>query len=507
MNKVLYTTLAGLMGIQLALPLPVYAADEPAEAAEESVVATEEMGDEEMEVSESEEFKGFSVQHTINDGALAEEQIGSDPLALLNKLKTDIQAQIEAQGKPLTITTEIKPIVDEEIEEGLNGVPVLTVATTIAEDGTGKSEFSVPAWERVLPAEDDESGEVNLSWKGLTGDMAYGENFAEPAFNMIVAALDFQEAGDDGVKIELAESTMSGKLDADMMPVKFTLALPKFTVADSDGNLLVSEVAIDTITEEKALEGKGSVDLSSGTVKMAKIAFNDKEEGINLSLDGFELVAGGDVKGELLSYSVSSSIAKLLLEGIDEDKIDISYQDSWSLNNLNAGSVSRIQKQLRMLQKQHQRGMMSEDMIGMALIGSLMQELPNLLQASPEIAANKLALSTQYGKLDAMARVSLDGSKPINIQDIGAVIMALKASADVKIDESLLKEVFAMQARSEMPEDAEVDEDTLSAMIDQQIQGFTEGKFLVKDGEQYTLKATMEGGKLLVNGQEMPLPL
>ncbi len=502
MNKVLYTTLAGLMGIQLALPLPIYAVEE----AEEEVVATEEMGETEVEASESDEFKGFTVQHTVKDGALAEEQVGADPLALLNKLKTDIQAQIKSQGKPLTITTEIKPIVDEEVEEGLNGVPVLTVATTIAEDGTGKSEFSVPTWERVLPAEDD-SGEVKLSWKGLTGDMAYGENFAEPAFNMIVAALDFQEEGDDGVKIELAESTVSGKLDADMMPVKFMLALPKFTVADSDGSLLVSDVAIDSMTEAKALEGDATVDLSSGTIKMAKITFNDKEEGINLLLDGFELVAGGDVKDSLMSYTVSSNIAKLLLEGVDEDKIDVSYQDSWSLNNLNAGSVSRIQKQLRMLQKQHQSGMMSEDMIGMALIGSLMQELPNLLQASPEIAANKLALSTQYGKLDAMASVSLDGSKPINIQDIGAVIMALKASADVKIDESLLKEVFAMQARSEMPEDAEVDADTLSAMIDQQIQGLTEGKFLVKDGEQFTLKATMEGGKLLVNGQEMPLPL
>lgn len=511
MNKILYTTLAGLMGIQITLSLPLYAQTEQAEeTTEEKVIATEEMSDTEMEVSENTDFKGFTIQHTINDGALPEEQIEADPLVLLSKLKTDIQAQIEALGKPLTISTEIKPIVDKDIETGLNGVPVLTISTNIAEDGSGKSDFNVPSWERVLPA-DEESGEINLSWKGLTGDMAYGENFAKPAFNMIVSALNFQEVGDDGVKIELAESSMSGQLDADMMPVKIAFALPKFAITDTSSNLSVNELSINANTEVKTLSGEGmtegSVNLSTGTVKVSKLELKDQEEGINLLLDAFELVGKGDVDGSWINYTLSSSIAKLLVDGMDEDKIDVSYQDSWSLNRLNVDSVARIQKQLNMLQKQHQSGMMSEDMMGMALIGTLMQELPNLLQASPELAANKVLLTTQHGKFDAMASLSIDGSKPFNMQDMNAVIQVLKASADVKIDEGLLKEVFIMQARSEMPEDQEIDEATLTAMVDQQIQRLTEGKLLVKDGEQYLLKATMEGGKLLVNGQEMPLPM
>ena len=162
-----------------------------------------------------------------------------------------------------------------------------------------------------------------------------------------------------------------------------------------------------------------------------------------------------------------------------------------------------IQNQVRELHKQRSEGTLSEDMMGMAMMGTFMQVIPGLLSKSPEIAINKLQLETDEGKLQGKASVSIDGSKPLNIQDMAAMLTATTASANFTIDKALLESAMLMQMQSEM----DMPEADLKEMVTQQIAGFEQQNFLKADGSKYKLDASLEGGKFMLNGQEMPLPM
>lgn len=509
-HKLLYTAIVGIFAAQLLTPNPVFA--QATEAA-----ATEEVGEpaemEAMETAETEEatassneaeFEGFSITHEVN-GETTSSQIGDDPLVLFARLKTDLQAQLEAHGKPLSIVTQIKPIVEAEIEELLQGLPILTITTHIAENGTGNSELAMPEWKRTLPAEEEDEGDLLVELGGLSGNLTYTEQLTEPMIDMTIEAINLEEQ--DGLVMTLAKSTFSGQFDADMFPLKMALNLPQLTVKEDTDVLLLDEVDINTLTENVAVPEDDSLmlDLTNGTIKIAKIEFSDAEEKVSLLLETLALFGNSSVQDGLVSYRLKNQIGKLVLEGVDAEKLDISYQDDWVLSRLHPGAVARIQKQVRTLQQQSQSGMMSEDMMGMALMGTFMQEMPFLLEKSPQLAINQLNLNTQHGALTGTASIGIDGSKPLNMQEMGAMMQALKANADIRIDEALLKKVLTMQVMSEMGDEA-MPEEQLTEMLNMQIQSFTEMNYLVKEGDAFTLTAIMEGGKLMLNGQEIPLP-
>ncbi|OUD12204.1 DUF945 family protein [Thioflexithrix psekupsensis] len=525
MKPVLYTTLAGFLTAQLLLPMPIYAQTAPVTEEEEvtqveepsveesSEGTSEESSDESLmteEASEPDDLKAFSVKHTVKDQPLDAVEVEADPLVLLTRLKQDIQAQVEAHGKPLTILTEIRAVVDAEIEEGLGGLPVLVVKTDIDKEGAGSSVLNVDPWARELPA-DESSGDISLKWDGLTGKMNYNETFEQPRIEMTFGELKILEKGEQSTfTLDWAKSTLSGQFDVDMFPVQLNLHLPDLTAKVDTVNFLLNELKLDSKTDSIPLKENADglqVDLSKGTMKVAKIDLQDTgEEAFRLLLEGFELMADGQVDGSTVSYQLSNQISKLLLEGIDEETLEMSYRDQWSLNQVNAAAMARIQKQVREVQQQRQNGHLSEDLMGMVMIGTFMQELPGLWADSPELMVKSLQLKTQQGQLDVNAKASVDGKQPLNLDDTNALMQAITVEVDAALDAALLKKILTLSVISDLPEDAEPSEDEIAQMVDGQIAQFVVAKYLAESDGRYTTKLVLSQGKFLLNGVEMPLP-
>lgn len=518
MKSVLYTTLAGVLTAQLLLPVPIYAQPAPApteteEVEEVEITEIEELSDESSmteETSESETLKAFSVQHTIKEKPLDAVEIEADPLVLLSRLKQDIQAQTETHGKPLSILTEIKAVVDAEVEEGLGGLPVLVMKTQIAKDGTGTSLLNVEPWARELPA-DETSGEISLKWDGLTGKMDYNETFEKPRIDMTMGALKVSEEGEQSsFLLDWAKSTLSGQFDADMFPVQLNVHLPNLTLKADTTHFLLTDLKLDSKTDSIPLTGSAAdlhVELSKATMKVAKFDLQDTgEEAFRLLIEGFELLGDGKVEETTVSYQLSNKISKMLIDGVDEETLEMSYNSQWSLNRVNAAAIARIQKQVREVQQQRQSGHLSDDLMGMVMIGTFMQELPGLWADSPELAVESLKLNTQHGQLNINAKAGVDGKKPLNLDDTNALMQAISLDVNLTLDKALLEKFLAFNIASELPEDANPSEEEIAQMIEMQIAQFIETKYLVPSGDGYAVNLKMSEGKFLLNGVDMPSP-
>ena len=444
----------------------------------------------------ADEFEGFSVQHTVKGEEMPEAIVsGDDPLILLNKLKNDITAQLEAHGKPLSIETIIMPVIGEEIEEE---PPVLGITTTIDKDGQGKSELGIDEWKATVPA-DDETSEVSIEWGGLVGSLTYNETFAEPSIDMVIYALNAGEEDEDGFGVLMGETTLKGTFDDLMLPTMLDFQLPSLEVGDSESGFTTSAISLKSLTRKT----ESGLDLTKADISIGSLNFGDTEEEFDMTLSGFKMAGDGDISDDTVSYTLTSALQKLVLKGIYEDDITVSYTDDWSLNHVDVASMIEIQNQVRELHKQRSEGTLSEDMMSMAMMGTLMQVIPGLLSKSPEIAINKMQLETDEGELQGKASVSIDGSKPLNIQDMAAMLAATTASANFTIDKALLESVMLMQMQSEM----DMPEADLKEMVTQQITGLEQQNLIKADGSTYKLDASLEGGKFMLNGQEMPLPM
>jgi uncharacterized protein YdgA (DUF945 family) len=132
----------------------------------------------------------------------------------------------------------------------------------------------------------------------------------------------------------------------------------------------------------------------------------------------------------------------------------------------------------------------SEEMMGMVIIGQLMQALPKLWEKSPEFTVDNLQIEMDEGKLIGKGYIGIDGSKPLSINDFDKIKAALKAKAEVVIDEAILKILLNQEGYAN---DSEV-----KAEIDDLVE---QGKLIALGKERYQITLSLQAGKLLLNGQ------
>ncbi len=113
----------------------------------------------------------------------------------------------------------------------------------------------------------------------------------------------------------------------------------------------------------------------------------------------------------------------------------------------------------------------------------------------------------------------------LNFQDFGEANLLLdpsgllgaleKGMADVAASRTLVETLFAGTIKDQLQAQAEeqgqqASEQALQTLAAQQVaeqlQGLTAAGFIRLEGDQYKSSARFEGGKLFVNGQEIPLP-
>ncbi len=507
-RKLLSLAIAGALGSQLFLATPSYADNhkKPAEAKEEAPATTAAAEEEE----EKESDISLSVQHTVKGAALPAQTIKLEPLVLLNQLKKDITEQLAKNGKPLTLETVVKLIDSDPKPEIVP--PVLTVKTAIDNKGMGTSQLSVPEWKASF--KDEDSGNpINLTWAGLSGMLNYDDKFSSPKVDLTIAPFSGKE--DKGMIITLDKTTLKGELDADLIPQTLNVNLPLFHMSDEKEfdiklasfvmDAALSKVAVDKLPEP--------LDITKAIVKLGEMAIASPSDEFSFNLQNLSFSGDGKVTGDVANYVLNTVIDKIKVSGAVEKDLEISYKDSWSFNRIDAAAMLELQKQTRELQKQMIEGKMNEDMLGMAMMGTLMQLLPKLWVKSPELAINDLLLTTQDGNLMAKASIGVDGAQPMKMDDAQKMAAAVIASANVEIDKSLLNEILAIKAREEVGLSDEMTEKEKTAAekkvtdsVKKELDGLIKQKIFVAKGDKLMLEASMKNGKLVLNGADIPLP-
>ncbi|ALG66755.1 DUF945 family protein [Beggiatoa leptomitoformis] len=484
MKKLLHLSIITVLAGSVTLSLPVYADKKKTEEPAKEVA---------KETKSESDLQGFSVTHTVGGKAQPTAKVDSDPLALLGALKQDLIAQL-AKGKPLEMTTEIKPIFSSELAKTLKGLPPITVKTNVGADGQGVSDVSVPAYKY----EGTKKGEKGvIDWQGLTGQVKFPEDFStmSQAFELAGATIDIE----DTFKATLAKTTFSADLDADLYPTKLNFNLPSLEGGDKDVQFVFNKILVD-FTGGKGTSG---LELGKGSFSIADVNVDNKAEESQFKLNNLSVKFDTQEEKEVANYTLNFSLDKFFAS---QEEIDLSFLSNIELRKLDIAALLEIQKTASEMRKQQMAGKMDESMMGMAMMGSLMQALPKLMAKSPEIAMTKLNLKTEEGQLDGGFSISLDGSKPLKMDDSAAMLNALSGQADFVIDKGLIEQLMWMQMGSgeEMTEEQEKQ---MQTMIDQQIEDVVKQGLLVPTGEQFKLNATLKAGKLMVNGKEMPLPM
>jgi uncharacterized protein YdgA (DUF945 family) len=514
MNNTLKLTITGILVGSLSLPLPLPKAVQAAEPtvttrSSQSLLLAEnhseavpdskapktpkDKGQHAKGVKKhADEILGFTLQNTVNNGLpLETRQVKPNPLVLLEMLKNSLSELLQQHGKPLQVNTNIKMLVSDKMAKQLGELPTLTIKTNVDSQGKGQSELTIPEVRLVAK-------EGSLNWQGLTGQLMFPEKFDTLSVALKAAALTFEEA--DKSSLSISPMTLNGVLDADLLPTQGDFSLPALTMVEHKNEVNVKDVSLNFKTDQT----NSGLQLGGGSFKIGQIGVI-KQGTSMFMLEGLELVSDSKEQEGLVTATIHSRINQLAVNEIvvPDENLEMSYKGDLEFRRLDAQVALELQKTKRDMLKQLQAGTISEEMLGIVIVGKLIEMAPKLLAKSPEIALSQLSLKTKEGELRGEITISIDGKK-VTALDFNHLLTGAQAQADFDISKALLEKMFATaQAGKHKRQKPKAGEKSPA----QQIQALVDQKILVASGEDnYKLSATFQNGKLTLNGQERPVP-
>ncbi len=217
--------------------------------------------------------------------------------------------------------------------------------------------------------------------------------------------------------------------------------------------------------------GTGSIQLEVGPVDIE----NSDDQGTGFNKLSFN--ASSEIDGDRLSAA-----SKLDISGIRiPDFENIAVAMDLVLNRLDAVSFHRIAQAL-----QNTRGSADPESAIKDLYPLIEADLRNFLAAGFEIRIDRFDVTLPSGKVTTKLRFDLPASAPVAEFSWPALLLALDASADIRLPVDLFDMAQAMSPEA----------GALVAM-----------GFLQKDGDFYEMRAQYTKGLLTVNGAPLPIPL
>ncbi len=483
-------------------PAPATAIEEPQATPEEQPSqATADSDAQEEQAAAEAETSDIELSYTINDGAM---QSVSAPIEQLFKSLLEIvKASIaEAAKTPdQSVATQILLPYPEDMTESVeDDLPNLSLQTKVGADQKGETQFTIEAFESDISKEEEEV-KGKLSWLGLTGNMTYTGALESPAGSFKAPGLTIGMGKEGSLKLEAL--SVSGSLDKYFEPLTLDFKLPQFKFDSEEVKILVDNFSgMLNLTE-----AKDGVKLGSAEFKLKDMQFNVEQQLIAVKDINFNATSA--MQNEtLLKQNTQLNIGNIILPKDAQNEMgglnDLKMQLKLDISNIDAATVASIQTTMRQLEAQG----MAAEMMGIAMMGKFMEAGPALLKQSPKIAIQPLEINTNQGKVTASLNLSFDGSQPVTFEKPEQLVQAVLGDAKVQISKELLKKMVLEQVRGQMPEGAAENPNAPKPedMAEMQIQAFIQQKFLVDSGETYTMEANLKAGKLLVNGQETPLP-
>jgi len=424
----------------------------------------------------------LSIRHRVNDGDFLPKEISSmpvkelksDPLSLLQLIRTSLSNHLKTL--PVRINTEL------ELMNGIDKLPTIFIETKVDKDSNGVSDLSIPA-------QKFSDADTLVNWKGLSSHFTFTNNFINIKADTKLAGITITEQ--DKVLMALEQIDVHSTFDANLRPTKLQVNIPSFKAQDDDNSLNLQSF-IAKIAVKKLASG---FEIGNLILQLKRLYFI--EDGVKTGLENLQLTTDTQEQEDVINFTLQTKVDKLNLpESIDSGIDNIAQVGNISLRNVDTASLLALQTKFHKLH--------NNPMVAIIMLGELMEVAPNLLAKSPEIKLNQLLIQTSKGNLAGDFTIGLEGKKANNLT-IPVLLNALHAKANFNISKQLLKQAMINQFRQSLDNEEETKRAKTAA--EEQIKTYLEQKILVETDDNYQLTASFKNGKLVVNQQEMVLPL
>ena len=253
-----------------------------------------------------------------------------------------------------------------------------------------------------------------------------------------------------------------------------------------------------------------SVEISKGTFKVKNIGITSDD--FKVMLEGLKFVGDGGLEESLVHYLIQTQIDRLIINDATDNNLDITYGSNLEVRRLDAEALRDLQKTAREMQKQVQNGLINQEMLGIVLFGKLVELSPKFLINSPEISLSPFSLKSSEGTLQGQFTVGIEGKKATNLKEANDWLRAMWAKTEINIGKGLLDmlmlkyeyDTFQDKKHDRKLNKSEEKQAKLNAQ--KRIKTYLDKKWLVLSGKDYQLTAHFKEGKLILNGQDIPLP-
>jgi len=394
---------------------------------------------------------GASIPEAIE--FIVRSQISHGPLTSQGVGLAEIDSIIEVDGEPL-----------------LGDNPAASIITMIGIDGTGHTRIRIA--ERELLQQPDEPVARFL---GMTG------------------SIDF---------------------DLETEKARFRFQSPGIRVQQDDR--VLAEVTVISL-ESQTWRGQSGLMLGSGLFRIDRIVADDSDLGDRVEMQGLMLQADSSEGGErsdLVTVAVEYRLKNLKLQGQE-------YTDGLlrlELDRLYAPVLVQIQKTTEQIQGQQ----LSEAETGLAMMSLLMNRVPDLLQRDPSITLQPIRLTTPSGLAEAELSLQSRGLTMADFSNQQTLLRKIEAKASLRLPETLFQRfllqqnsmqleqqmVASQQSQGEEPEalDQEKLNEMATRITDEQLKQWLDQELVRQEGTDIVTQLTLAGGRLTVNGKEIPLP-
>ena len=349
-------------------------------------------------------------------------------------------------------------IIDTHIDHGL--IPLTSMSR---DSGSLKPGLASAVSTITLDPGDGELFEIPgkiYSDVGLTGETALHFLLQAGSRSFDDEMLEWQGAD---VTVHTNPASGSVSVKGDVLP---------WSILDERASVKFGSMTIEGHQEKSPYGlGTGSVQLEMGPVDI------ENSDGPGTGFNKLSFNASSEIDGDRVSAA-----SKLDISGIrvpDFGNIDVAMD--LVLNRLDALSFHKISQAL-----QNTHGSADPESAIEDLYPLIEADLQNLLAAGFEIRIDRFDVALPSGKVTTKLRFALPASAPTAAFSWPALLLALDASADIRLPVELFDMVQAMSPEA----------GALVAM-----------GFLQKDGDFYEMRAQYTKGLLTVNGAPLPIPL
>ncbi len=454
MNKVLRLTTVGVLVGSLSLATPLLWAVDNVAAPTTTVITSQTINK-----AFDENALSFILQHQTGDATVSEERVDlpfdkleNDPMASLKLLLEHVAAPIKSQTGAGKITTQINIILPPEGEKEIGKLPTLTITTTVDATGAGKSDIMLPTFKV-----DDKKQNVQFNLGEISGNVTFDSTREKFITALTSAGFDFIEKTNT---LNIGKISASGDLNAALMPSKLDFNLSNFKVLEEGTEVVFQNIIISAVEK---LSSQG-IDISPGKFSLGE--FTLVEKGATISMKNFVVSFDGSENGNLINYSINSSLEQLLVpaEITMDEAVDLNYTGNIEFHNLNAPSLLAIQNTATEVMKNVANPEEIADQMMLAIMGKAMEVLPQILADSPELAITKLLINSKQGTIDGQMTIGLDGKKATGL-DEKTLLAALLAHTNMifTVNKATLLKMLTTETAGDLKEA----ENMLKALIDQ----------------------------------------